>query len=49
MRMHPMVLIGGILLEHQFFVPPEELLQQRRERCAPCVGLDPRVSGLSAG
>jgi hypothetical protein len=47
--MHPMVLIGGILLETPFFVPPGELLRQRRERCAPLVSLDPRVSELSAG
>jgi hypothetical protein len=44
-----MVLIGGILLETPFFVPPEKLWRQLRERCAPFIGLDPRVSGLSAG
>jgi hypothetical protein len=48
-RMHPMVLIGGILLKTPFFVLPGELLRQRRERCAPLVSPDPRVSELSAG
>ncbi len=47
-RMHLMALIGIILLENPFFVPPEELWRQLRERCAPFVGLDPRGSGLSA-
>ena len=49
MRRHLMVFIGGILLENPFFVPPEELLRQLRERCAPFVGLEPRVSGRSVG
>ncbi len=49
MRTHPMVLIGGTLLRNPLFVPPEKLLRQLRERCAPLVGLDPRVSGLGAG
>lgn len=31
MRTHPMVLIGGVLQENPFFVPPEELLQHPRE------------------
>ena len=29
LRTHPMVLIGGILQENPFFVPPAELLQER--------------------
>ncbi|WP_374010707.1 MEDS domain-containing protein [Leifsonia sp. LS-T14] len=29
LRTHPMVLIGGILQENPFFVPPEEFLEER--------------------
>lgn len=32
LRTHPMVIIGGILQENQFFVPPDEFLQELRER-----------------
>ena len=32
MRTHPMVIIGGILQQNPFFVPPEEFLQEVRER-----------------
>jgi len=32
MRTHPMVVIGGVLFENPFFVPPEELLPELRER-----------------
>lgn len=32
MRTHPMVIIGGILQENPFFVPPDELLRELRER-----------------
>jgi hypothetical protein len=32
MRTHPMVVIGGILQQNPFFVPPEEFLRERRER-----------------
>jgi DNA-binding NarL/FixJ family response regulator len=36
MRTHPMVLIGGVLQENPFFVPPEELLKHpRKERRGP--------------
>ena len=31
MRTHPMVLVGGVLQENPFFVPPEDLLKQPRE------------------
>jgi hypothetical protein len=34
MRTHPVVLIGGILQENPFFVPPDEFLQELRERRA---------------
>ncbi len=34
MRTHPMVIIGGILQENPFFVPPEEFLRELRERRA---------------
>jgi hypothetical protein len=32
MRTHPMVIIGGILQENPFFVPPDEMLREIRER-----------------
>lgn len=32
LRTHPMVIIGGILQENPFFVPPEEFLRELRER-----------------
>ena len=32
MRTHPLVIIGGILQENPFFVPPDEFLRQLRER-----------------
>ena len=31
MRTHPMVIIGGILQENPFFVPPDEMLRELRE------------------
>jgi MEDS: MEthanogen/methylotroph, DcmR Sensory domain len=34
MRTHPMVIIGGLLLENPFFLPPEELLPELRARRA---------------
>jgi hypothetical protein len=34
MRTHPMVIIGGILQQNPFFVPPEEFLQEFRQRRA---------------
>ena len=34
MRTHPVVLIGGILQENPFFVPPDEFLRELRERRA---------------
>ncbi len=32
MRTHPMIIIGGILQQNPFFVPPEEFLEEIRER-----------------
>jgi hypothetical protein len=32
MRTHPMVIIGGILQENPFFVPPDEFLREMAER-----------------
>ena len=32
MRTHPMVIVGGILYQNPFFVPPEEFLGELRER-----------------
>ena len=34
MRTHPMIIIGGILQQNPFFVPPEEFLRELRERRA---------------
>jgi hypothetical protein len=32
LRTHPLVIIGGLLQENPFFVPPDELLVEIRER-----------------
>ena len=32
LRTHPLVIIGGLLQENPFFVPPDELLAEIRER-----------------
>jgi hypothetical protein len=32
LRTHPMVIIGGVLQQNPFFVPPDELLRELRER-----------------
>jgi len=34
MRTHPMVIIGGILQENPFYVPPDEMLRELQERKA---------------
>jgi hypothetical protein len=34
MRTHPMVIIGGVLQENPFFVPPDEMLAELRRRHA---------------
>ena len=34
MRTHPMVIVGGVLQENPFFVPPEQFLLELRERRA---------------
>jgi hypothetical protein len=34
MRTHPMIIIGGMLQENPFFVPPEQFLRELRERRA---------------
>lgn len=35
MRTHPMIVIGGILQQNPFYVPPEEFLHEFRQRRAP--------------
>jgi hypothetical protein len=35
MRTHPMIIVGGILQENPFFVPPDEFLRELRARRAP--------------
>ncbi len=32
LRTHPMVVIGGVLQENPFFVPPDEFLRELRAR-----------------
>ena len=32
MRTHPLVIIGGLLRENPFFVPPDQFLEDVRER-----------------
>ena len=32
MRTHPMVIIGGILQENPFYVPPDEMMKELKER-----------------
>jgi len=32
MRTHPMIIVGGILQENPFFVPPDEFLRELRQR-----------------
>jgi len=32
MRTHPLVIMGGLLRENPFFVPPEQFLDEMRER-----------------
>jgi hypothetical protein len=34
MRTHPMIIVGGILQENPFFVPPQDFLREIRERRA---------------
>jgi hypothetical protein len=34
MRTHPLAIVGGVLQENPFFVPPEEFLEQLREKRA---------------
>ena len=34
MRTHPMVIIGGLLQENPFFIPPDKMLEELRRRRA---------------
>jgi len=34
MRTHPMVIVGGILQENPFYVPPDQMLKELKERAA---------------
>jgi hypothetical protein len=45
LRTHPLVIIGGILRENTFFVPPDEFLEELKERRA---GGRQQVTGLEA-
>jgi len=42
MRTHPMVIIGGILQENPFFVPPDEFLEELRLRKQRKAALSPQ-------
>ena len=35
LRVHPAVIIGGVLQENPFYVPPEQFLRELRERARP--------------
>jgi hypothetical protein len=35
MRTHPAVIVGGILQQNPFYVPPEQFLREVRERRFP--------------
>jgi DcmR-like sensory protein len=39
LRTHPVVIIGGILQENPFFVPPDEFLRELRQRARPIPAL----------
>jgi len=41
MRTHPMVVIGGILQENPFFVPPDQFLRELRARHGAVPGQPP--------
>ncbi len=36
MRTHPMIIIGGVLQENPFFVPPDEFLSELHQRATGC-------------
>ena len=52
MRTHPMVIVGGILQENPFFVPPDEFLEELRlrkaRRAAPQLEQGTRPEGYSS-
>jgi hypothetical protein len=35
MRTHPVVIVGGILQQNPFYVPPEQFLREVRDRRPP--------------
>ena len=52
LRTHPMVIIGGILQQNPFFVPPDEFLRELRERAGhngPLTLPSPPPSGEKEG
>jgi hypothetical protein len=44
MRTHPMIVIGGILQENPFYVPPAEFLRELRERRTGRAGSPARMA-----
>ena len=47
MRAHPMIIIGGVLRENPFFVPPEEFLEELHARRARIVELKRKYAQLT--
>jgi hypothetical protein len=40
MRTHPLIIIGAVLQENPFFVPPDEFLRELQERATGRGGQD---------
>jgi hypothetical protein len=38
MRTHPMIVLGGVLRQNPFFVPPDQFLRELRDREARAAG-----------
>lgn len=38
LRTHPMAIIGGVLRQNPFFIPPEEFLRELRQRAEKAAG-----------
>jgi len=47
MRAHPMIIIGGVLRENPFFVPPEEFLEELHSRRAKIMELQQKYAQLT--
>jgi hypothetical protein len=49
MRTHPLIIIGGIIQENPFFVPPDEFLQELKQRRNPRVDSTPAMTAMGTG